>query len=330
MKTKLTELLGIKYPIIQAPIGSATNPALASEVSNAGGLGMLALSWENPEDCIHLIRETKKLTKNPFGVNLVLDWNQDERVAICIAEKTPLVSFFWGDSSKYIKQLQEHGIKVCQTVSNAKEAEKYTALGIDFIIAQGWEAGGHVQGKVASSVLIPSIANKVTIPIIAAGGFTNGQGLVACIALGGSGISIGTRFVMSTEAAIEQKYAHLIANATEDDTIYTADLFHRGWENAPHRVLKNSTSDSWEKAGKPGIGERPNENEIIAYNAKNEPIYRYSDNNPIKGVKGNIEAMALYAGQSAGLLKKRIPAKEIITNIIKEAKETIGFIGNLE
>ncbi len=103
MKTKLTELLNIKFPIIQAPIGSATNPVLASEVSNSGGLGMLALSWKSKQECVDIIRETKKLTSKPFGVNLVLAWNQDERVALCISEKVPVISFFWGDSTKYIK-----------------------------------------------------------------------------------------------------------------------------------------------------------------------------------------------------------------------------------
>ncbi len=329
MKTKLTELLKIKYPIIQAPIGSATNPILASEVSNTGGLGMLALSWKSTEDCIKLIRETKKLTSLPFGVNLVLDWDQDERVDVCIAEKVPIVSFFWGDSSKHIEKLKAHNIKVCQTVANSKEAEKYATLGVDFLIAQGWEAGGHVQGTVASSVLIPSIVSKVAIPVIAAGGFTNGQGLIATLALGGSGISIGTRFLMSTEALIEQKYANLIAEADENATIYTKDLFHLGWENAPHRVLKNSTSLAWEKVGKPSIGKRPNENEIIAHTIKNEPIYRYSDNNPIKGVKGSLEAMALYAGQSCGLINKRIPARNIVNTIIQEAKTTVIYIKGL-
>ncbi|NAS32487.1 nitronate monooxygenase [Flavobacteriaceae bacterium R38] len=330
MKTKLTELLGIKYPIIQAPIGSATNPVLASEVSNAGGLGMLALSWKSNEDCIRIIRETKKLTTQPFGVNLVLDWDQEERVDICISENVPVVSFFWGDSSKHIEKLKTHNIKVCQTVADSKEAEKYAALGVDFLIAQGWEAGGHVQGTVANSVLIPSIAWKVGIPVVAAGGFTNGQGLIASLVLGGSGISIGSRFLMSTEAHIEQGYADLIADANENDTFYTQDLFHLGWENAPHRVLKNSTIKEWEKAGKPPIGKRPNQGEVIAQDANGKSIYRYSDNNPIKGVTGNIEAMALYAGQSVGLLNKRIPSKEIIENIIEEAKQSIKFIGSLK
>jgi len=330
MKTKLTKLLNIEFPIIQAPIGSATNPVLASEVSNSGGLGMLALSWKSKQECVDIIRETKKLTSKPFGVNLVLAWNQDERVALCISEKVPVISFFWGDSTKYIKKLKQNNIKICQTVSNSKEAIEYSKKGVDVIIAQGWEAGGHVKGNVASSVLIPSISNKVQIPVVASGGFTNGQGLIAAITLGASGISIGTRFLMSNEAHIEDSYSDLISESDENSTTYAKNLFNVGWENAPHRILRNSTVKDWEKAGKPEIGKRPNENEIIAYDSNNEPIIRYSDNNPVKGTKGNLEALALYAGQSAGLITDRIPAKQIVKQIIYEAKNTLEKIKKLE
>lgn len=323
MKTKLTALLNIEYPIIQAPIGSATNPVLASEVSNSGGLGMLALSWKENQECIDIIRETKTLTSKPFGVNLVLDWNQDERVALCISEKVPVVSFFWGDSTKYIEKLKQHNIKICQTVSNSKEAIEYSKKGIDVIIAQGWEAGGHVKGSVASSVLIPSISSKLNIPVVASGGFTNGQGLIAAISLGASGICIGTRFLMSNEAHIEDSYSDLISKSDENSTTYVKNLFNVGWENAPHRILKNSTVLDWEKVGEPKIGKRPNEDEIIAYDSNDNPIVRYSDNSPIKGTKGNLEALALYAGQSSGLISERIPAKQIVRLIIEEAKSTL-------
>lgn len=299
-------------------------------MSNAGGLGMLALSWKGKQECVDIIRETKKLTSKPFGVNLVLAWNQDERVDLCIAEKAPVISFFWGDSSKYIEKLKRNSIKICQTVSNSKEAIEYSKKGVDLIIAQGWEAGGHVQGNVASAVLIPSITNTINIPVVASGGFTNGQGLIAAISLGASGISIGTRFLMSNEAHIEDSYSDLISKSDENSTTYVKNLFNVGWENAPHRILKNSTVKDWEKAGKPEIGKRPNEDEIVASDSNNKPIVRYTDNNPIKGTKGNLEALALYAGQSAGLITERIPAKQIVIQIIKEAKNTLVKIKKLK
>ncbi|WP_394746773.1 NAD(P)H-dependent flavin oxidoreductase [Spongiimicrobium salis] len=329
MKTEFTTLLGIDCPIVQAPIGSATNAKLASEVSNAGGLGMLALSWKSLKDCENSIRETKRLTHRPFGVNLVLDRDQKERVALCIAEKVAVVSFFWGDSSPYIGTLKAHGIKVCQTVPNVQEAVKYENAGVDFLIVQGWEAGGHVQGTIANTILIPAVADKVKLPIIAAGGFADGRGLVAALALGASGISMGTRFLMSKEAQIEEEYANLIAAATEEDTIYAKDLFHIGWENAPHRVLRNSTVKAWEHQGRPVIGERPGEGEIVGYTADKNPIYRYSDNNPIKGSTGNLEAMALYAGQTAGLVNQRLPAKEIIKETLRFAADTLKGLNNI-
>ena len=165
MRTPLTELLGIEFPIIQAPIGSATTPELAASVSNAGGLGMLALSGADLDTARNRIRQTKQLTNKPFGVNLVLEWEQSDRVQICIEEQVPVVSFFWGDSTPFIQSLKDKGIKVCHTVGNSNEAILYEKSGVDFIVAQGWEAGGHVWDNVASSVLAPSIADKISIPL---------------------------------------------------------------------------------------------------------------------------------------------------------------------
>lgn len=323
MNTNLTEALQIKYPIIQAPIGSATNPRMASEVSNAGGLGFLALSWKSLEECRELIRRTKELTDKPFGVNLVLDWNQDERVSLCIEENVAVISFFWGDSSKYIPTLKENGIKICQTVGNLEEAINYEKKGIDVIIAQGWEAGGHVWGEVTSLVLIQALSSSIKIPIVGCGGFVNGKGLVAALVLGASGICMGTRFLLSEEASIEKEYSNLIIRASENDTYYSRDLFNIGWKNAPHRVIKNSTTQDWLEADMPVTGKRPREGEIIGKTPEGKDIKLYSDNNPILGTKGNLEKMALYGGQSVGLLNKKVKAKDIIENTMKEAIEII-------
>ena len=318
MKTSLTELLHIKYPIIQAPIGSASSPELAAAVSNAGGLGTLGLSWQNLEITRQYIRSTKNLTQKPFAVNLVLNCKQDERIQICIEENVPILLFFWGDSSPYINTLKNHNILIGQTVGNAEEAVYYQQKGFDFIIAQGWEAGGHVWGTVASSVLIPSIADKINIPIVAAGGIADGRGILAALSLGASGVSLGTRFLMSDEANVEPIYQEKIINATENDTAYVQNLFNIGWDNAPHRVIKNSTVNTWENAGMPKPGNRPNEQEVIAHNKAGKPIIRYSDDGPISGTTGNLEALALYAGQTVGLLNEVKPASQIITDLMNE------------
>ena len=324
VKTALTELLNISFPIIQAPIGSATTPELAASVSNAGGLGMLALSWTDLATTRAKIKETKQLTSKPFGVNLVLEWNQAERVKICIEEKVPVISFFWGDSSPFIESLKSAGIKICQTVSTSEEALYFEKLGVDFIIAQGWEAGGHVLGKVASSVLIPSITDKIKIPVVSAGGFTDGRGLLAALALGASGIWVGTRFLMSKEANVSPVYQELIAKANENDTVYAERLFNIGWDNAPHRVIRNSTVEAWEKSGNLPVGKRPNECEIIAMKQNGAIIERYADDIPTNTTTGNLEALAIYAGQSVGLIGHTIQTAEaIITDIMREANHQL-------
>ncbi len=329
MNTALTGLLQIKYPIIQAPIGSATSPELAAAVSNAGGLGSLALSWKDLETTRACIQQTKKLTNKPFAVNLVLAFDQADRIQICIEEKVPVISFFWGDGTKYYEQLKQNNIIICQTVGTAAEAMMYEKSGVDFIIAQGWEAGGHVCGTVATSVLIPAIAAVINIPVVAAGGIANGKGILAALSLGAAGVSMGTRFLLSKEANVDPLYQQLIAHASENDTLYAERLFNIGWDNAPHRVIKNTTVNTWISAGKPPVGKRPGENEIIACKANGTPILRYSDEGPIAGTTGNLELLALYAGQSAGLLSTVKSASEIITELTIELKTAFERVQNL-
>ena len=148
MRTDLCDLIGIDLPIIQAPMGSASCPALAAAVSNAGGLGTLALSWTKPNDVRQIIRATRNLTQRPFGINLVLDWPQEERLAICLEEKVRVISFFFGDALPFVERIHAAGSLVCVTVGSAEEARAAAAGGVDFIVAQGWEAGGHVSGQV--------------------------------------------------------------------------------------------------------------------------------------------------------------------------------------
>ena len=321
MDASLTQLLKIRYPIIQAPIGSATTPELAAAVSNAGGLGTLALSWKGVSGARSLIQQTKKLTTKPFAVNLVLKVNQVERVQGCIEEKVPVVLFSWGDCTPFIRMLKQNGIIVAQTVGSSNEALEFLQKGIDFIIAQGWEAGGHILGEVAISVLIPAIANKVNVPVVAAGGIADGRGVLAVLSLGAAGACLGTCFLMSKEAYINPLYQKLIEKACETDTLYCKRLFNKGWDHTPHRVIKNSTTTAREKAGKPEVGSRPNENEIIAYKQNGEPIERYRDVSPIASTTGNLEALALYAGQSAGLISTVKTAEAIVQDLINEVKQ---------
>jgi nitronate monooxygenase len=329
MQTSFTKLLNIKHPIIQAPIGSATTPELAAAVSNAGGLGMLALSWKSFEETRQAIRKTKSLTEKPFGVNIVLGFAPEERVKICIEEKVPVVSFFWGDSTKFIQQLKYESILVCQTVGSSKEAIEYNKKGVDFLIAQGYEAGGHIWGRVATSVLVPSIVDNVTVPVIACGGIADSRGILAALSLGAAGVCMGTRFLMSEEAYVHPIYRKLISEADENDTLYVERLFNIGWDNAPHRILKNSTTKDWEAKGKPEAGNRPNENEIVAHKKDGTPIIRYSDAGPMFDTTGDLEALALYAGQSAGLCSTVKPAAEIMSELVNGMTEGINNLSKM-
>jgi nitronate monooxygenase len=258
MQTAFCKRVGIELPIIQAPMGGAVGPALAAAVSSAGGLGMLAL-WRADLDTVRRqIRETRALTSKPFGVNLNLEFPQEERLEVCLEERVPVISFFWRDPSALVPRAKTTGATVLHTVASASDARRAVDAGVDIIVAQGWEAGGHVRGTVASLPLIPAVVDAVSpTSVIAAGGIADGRGLAAVLALGAAGAWIGTRFLASEEAAIHPRYRELLFTATEDDTVFAEELFDIPWPKAPHRALRNKTVQAWEAAGRPVSGKRP-------------------------------------------------------------------------
>ena len=329
--TPLTRLLGIDLPIIQAPIGGATTPALVAAVSNAGGLGVLSITWRSLELTRALIRETRALTERPFAVNLVLDWDPTERLAIALAEGVKLVSFFWGDPAPYLATVHDAGGLVLHAVGSAAEGRRAVVDGVDLIVAQGWEAGGHVWGNVATMALVPVVVDAVApVPVIAAGGIVDGRGLVAALALGAAGVWLGTRFLLAEEASVHSHYRARLLAASETDTVHT-ELFDGGWPNAPLRALRNATYQRWEDAGSPVSGQRPGEGEAIGRNELGEVVERYSSGSPVVGTEGEIEAMVLYAGQGVGLARRTQPAAAIVREIAAEAVLVIdgleGIIG---
>lgn len=320
IQTDLCKLLAIQFPIIQAPIGSAVSPELVAAVSSAGGLGFHAFSWKTSEEIINCISATQDLTQQPFGVNLVLAWSQLERLKLCLNAGIRIFSFSWGDALAYIQAVHEYGGIAMVTVGSSDEAKKAVELGADVIVAQGWEAGGHVIGQVSGLTLIPKVVDAVhPVPVVAAGGIADGRGLVAAMALGASGIWLGTRFLASREAFAHAIYKQKVLSAQETDTVYST-LFDGGWENAPHRTIRNSTMIQWESAKSPGSGQRPHEGEIIGNSPTGALIQRYDDTIPLEETTGDLEAMALYAGQSVGLIERILPAAEIIRQIIDDAQ----------
>src|SRR5436189_3648759 len=237
MKTALCTRLGIEFPIIQAPMGGAVGPALAAAVSNAGGLGMLVLWRADPDMMRKQIRDTRALTTRPFGVNLNLEFPQEERLDVCLEEKVPVVSFFWRDPSSLVSRAKQAGAIVLHTIGSVEDARRAVDYGVDVVVAQGWEAGGHVRGTVATLPLVPAVVDAVApVPVVAAGGIADGRGLAAALALGAAGAWIGTRFLASEEAAIHPHYRQRILQANEADTIYLDNLFDIRWPNAPHRT----------------------------------------------------------------------------------------------
>ncbi|MHB1329395.1 MAG: NAD(P)H-dependent flavin oxidoreductase [Gemmatimonadales bacterium] len=323
MRTPLCRQLGISYPIVQAPIGSATTPALAAAVSNAGGLGMLALSWRTPDEIRAMIRETRRLTRSPFGANLVLAWDQRERLATILDEGIRIISLAWGDPASYLAVAHQYDATVLCTVGSVAEAVRVRNAGADAVVAQGWESGGHVCGEVSSMVLIPAVCDAIgPTPVIAAGGIADGRGLAAAITLGAQAGWIGTRFLASSEAHVHPVYQDRILAAAETDTVYST-LFDVGWPDAPHRTLRNETVARWEAAGRPTPPARPGEGEVVAH-TDGRPVQRYEDAIPLPTTSGDPGALALYAGQSAGLIRDTLPAGTIVGTIVTETRSALS------
>ena len=330
MKTAICDLFGIEIPIVLAPMGIAVGPKLTAAVCNAGGLGAIPLWRADNATLRGQIREVKSLTDKPFAVNLNLNFPQEERLEACLQERVPVISFFWGDPGGLVSQAKSAGTIVMQTVGSAQEAQAAVGCGVDVVVAQGWEAGGHVWGTVATMALVPAVVDAVApVPVIAAGGIADGRGLAAALALGASGAMIGTRFLASNEANIHPHYRDRLLKATESDTAYLENVFDLTWPDAPHRVLRNKTVADWEAAGRPETGRRPGEGEIVANSKSHGEILRYRAYTPGADVEGDIEALSMWAGQGVALVKKRQPAAEIVREIHDEASMILSRLGTM-
>jgi nitronate monooxygenase len=315
--SRLPELLGARYPIFQAPMGRSASPELAAAVCEAGGVGMLGTSWDSPQVLRAKIRATRALTRNPFAVNFSVAWDQHERLAIALDEGVRIVSLFWGDAQPYLRKAKESGAAVTVTVGSADEAKRAADQGADVLVAQGVESGGHVWSTLGTMVLVPLVCDAApSLPVVAAGGIADARGVRAARALGAHGIWVGTRFLCTPEAGAHDAYKRRLLDAQAEDALYTC-LFDGGWPDAPHRVLRNSTLDRWESAGRPRSGERPGEGEVIGAFPDGRPIRRYDMPSPTTGASGDVEAFALYAGQSVGLIRRMQPAAEIVRELAR-------------
>jgi NAD(P)H-dependent flavin oxidoreductase YrpB (nitropropane dioxygenase family) len=302
-----------------------TSLELAADVSNAGGLGVISFGGYPPPILQQQIRRLRALTKKPFGVNLLLQFPVEEHVNVCVEERVPVISFFWGDPSPYVERAHAAGLKVIDQVGSVEAAKRSAGAGVDAIIAQGVEAGGHIAGQVSTMVLVPRIVDAVSpVSVAAAGGIADARGLVAALALGAEGVVLGTRFLATPEAAAHPIYKQKVLDATEEDTVRTT-LFGRGWPNAPHRTLRTAFVDEWLKDEARGSEQRDDEPVIgeSIFGGERVPLQRFAGFPPTAQATGDIESMGLLAGQSVGLVTDIKPAAVIVRELVAGARAII-------
>ena len=291
---------------MQAPVAGAATARLACEVSRAGGLGSLGASWTELGVLREQIQSIGRITDRPFCVNLVLDFEQDERLEVAVEERAPIVSFSFGLRPELIARAQAGGARVLVQVGSRDAARAAVDAGADAVIVQGVEAGGHLHGVVGLLPLLAEVQRAVSLPVLAAGGIGDPASARAVRAAGAAAVVMGTRFVASDESDAHPRYKARLLQAEARDTALT-ELFDVGWPASPHRVLRNTTYEAWEAAGSPMSGERPGEGEEVV-----SGIPRYAANLPLAGMEGDVEAMAMYAGQSVGSITEVEPAAAIV------------------
>jgi nitronate monooxygenase len=327
LQTPLCRQLGIEYPIFSVGFGGGmAGPELAAAVSNAGGCGVLGMGGVPAPYISQQIKRLRALTNKPFGVNILLPLLQEGQIETCLDEKIPVLVLFWGDPKPYVEAAHRRGTKVFIQVGSVEEAKAAAEAGVDAIIAQGVEAGGHVKSTTSLSTIVPAVVEAVKpVPVIAAGGIANGRGIVAALSLGAQAVSMGTRFLCSEETQVVRAYKERVVKSKAEDTIYTF-LFDVGWPDAAHRVLRNKATAAWEAAGRPITGRRPGEGEVIGtmtLAGTTVEVPRYAIFPPMPGFTGDIEQAALYAGESCRLVNDIKPAAQIVRDVVREAEEVI-------
>jgi NAD(P)H-dependent flavin oxidoreductase YrpB (nitropropane dioxygenase family) len=327
MKTALCYLLGIEYPIIAAPMGpDLTGPDFVAAVSNAGGLGILQAQLCPPPLFRQAIRRVRELTDRPFGVNLILHFPVNHHVTVCLEERVPVLSFFWGDSAPYVERAHAAGTKVFHQVGSVADAHRSAAAGVDVIIAQGVEAGGHVAGEVSTLALVPRVVDAVAPrPVAAAGGIGDARGVVAVLALGAQAAVLGTRFLASTESHAHPLYKQRLLAADEGDTVRTI-LYGHGWPNSPHRTLRTAFVQQWLDQEARGQESRPDEPVVgrTVVGGQSMPVPRFMGFPPNRDADGEIDSMSLLAGQGVGLVREVKPAGQIVRELAEEARQIIS------
>jgi len=268
----------------------------------------------------------RELTDKPFAVNLILHFPIEDHVAICLEEGVPLLSFFWGDPTPFVARAHDAGAKVIHQVGTVADGERATRAGVDVIIAQGVEGGGHIAGEISTLALVPRVVDAVApTPVAAADGIADGRGVAAVLSLGAQAAVLGTRFLASTECRAHPKYKEKLLAAREGDTVRTT-LFGFGWPNAPHRALRTRFVEEWLSQEARGSESRSDEPVIgqTVICGQTMPLQRFMGFPPNEDVTGDLDSMDLLAGQGVGLVREVKPAGEIVRDLVREAREVIS------
>ena len=290
----IRDIIKTKYPIIQGGMANIATGEFAAAISNAGGLGLIAAGGMKPDQLRENIDRARELTDKPFGVNIMLMHPQvDELMEIVIEKKVPVVTTGAGNPGKYVPALKEAGIKVMPVVASVALAQRMERLGVDAVIAEGTESGGHV-GEMTTMALVPQVVDGVSIPVVAAGGIASGRQMLAADALGACGVQVGTCLLVSEECPVHQNYKQAVLDASDSDTIVTGRI-----GGTPVRVLKNRMAREYVRQERAGATKE--ELEVYTLGSLRKAVF-----------DGNVKEGSLMAGQVAGQLHEIRPAAVIL------------------
>lgn len=310
----ITEVLGIKYPIIQGGMAWISDAKLAAAVSNAGGAGIISCGGRTTEYIREEIRKAKQLTDKPFGVNVMLMApNKDEIVDVICEEKPAFVTLGAGNPVPYFAKLKEAGIKVIPVIPNVKLAKRVAAAGADAMVAEGMEAGGHIGVLTTMALMTQVIPEIKDIPVVMAGGFGDGRGLAAAMLMGAGGVQMGTRFLVAEECSVHENMKQKLIEAVDTDTIVTGLTL-----GGAVRGIKNKFSTEFVQ--------KENEGKT----SKEELIRMATGTNKLAAVEGDVVNGMMQAGQSLTVLQKVEPVATIIEDIMKQARETLSVAATIK
>lgn len=306
METKITELLGIRYPILQGGMAQVADHHLAAAVSEAGGLGLIGAANHRPDWVRREIRLVREQTDKPFGVNIMLLGQYAAEVAqVVVEEQVPVVTTGAGSPEKFMSLWKPQGIRVIPVVASVALARRMERCGADAVVAEGCESGGHI-GELTSMALVPQVVDAVQIPLIGAGGVGDGRGFAAMRMLGAEGVQMGTRFLVATECPIHENYKQKVLKAKDIDSVVTGRSCGH-----PIRALRNQHTREYLEREKSGA--TAEELELLALGSLRRAAQ-----------EGDLTGGCFMSGQIAGLVKKEQTCAEILEEVISEAEQLLG------